>query len=72
MEPLILFALGLAFVNGLNDASYSIATVVANRALSPAKAIFLTAVCNNRYDNCRRGRSHAPDDHRCDWLLRFS
>jgi PiT family inorganic phosphate transporter len=50
MEPLILFgiclALGLAFVNGLNDASHSIATVVATRALSPAKAVFLTAVCN--------------------------
>ncbi|MGA2917715.1 anion permease [Methanoregula sp.] len=50
MEPLILFgiilALGLAFVNGLNDASHSIATVVATRALSPAKAVFLTAICN--------------------------
>jgi inorganic phosphate transporter, PiT family len=50
MEPFILFgiilALGLAFVNGLNDASHSIATVVATRALSPAKAVFLTAVCN--------------------------
>ena len=37
---------GLAFVNGLNDASHSIATVVATRALSPAKAVFLTAICN--------------------------
>jgi PiT family inorganic phosphate transporter len=50
MEPLILFgiilALGLAFVNGLNDAAHSIATVVATRALSPAKAVFLTAICN--------------------------
>lgn len=50
MDPFILFgiilALGLAFVNGLNDASHSIATVVATRALSPAKAVFLTAVCN--------------------------
>ncbi len=50
MESLILFgitlALGLAFVNGLNDASHSIATVVATRALSPAKAVFLTAICN--------------------------
>ena len=50
MEPLILFgiglAFGLAFVNGLNDASHSIATVVATRALSPAKAVFLTAICN--------------------------
>ena len=50
MEPFILFgiilALGLAFVNGLNDASHSIATVVATRALTPAKAVFLTAICN--------------------------
>jgi inorganic phosphate transporter, PiT family len=50
MEPLILFgiilALALNFVNGLNDASHSIATVVATRALSPAKAVFFTAVCN--------------------------
>jgi PiT family inorganic phosphate transporter len=49
-DPLITFgiiiAMGLAFVNGLNDASHSIATVVATRALSPAKAVFLTAVCN--------------------------
>jgi inorganic phosphate transporter, PiT family len=50
MEAFILFgillALGLAFVNGLNDASHSIATVVATRALSPAKAVFFTALCN--------------------------
>lgn len=50
MEPFILFGLilacGLAFVNGLNDASHSIATVVATRAISPAKAVFLTALCN--------------------------
>jgi PiT family inorganic phosphate transporter len=49
-EPLILFgiilALALNFVNGLNDASHSIATVVATKALSPAKAVFLTAFCN--------------------------
>jgi inorganic phosphate transporter, PiT family len=49
-EPLILFgiilALALNFVNGLNDASHSIATVVATKALSPAKAVFLTAICN--------------------------
>lgn len=49
-EPLILFgiilALALNFVNGLNDASHSIATVVATKALSPAKAVFLTALCN--------------------------
>jgi PiT family inorganic phosphate transporter len=50
MEPLILFgiilALALNFVNGLNDASHSIATVVATKALSPIKAVFFTAVCN--------------------------
>lgn len=50
MEPLILFgiilALALNFVNGLNDASHSIATVVATKALSPVKAVFATAICN--------------------------
>jgi PiT family inorganic phosphate transporter len=50
MEPLILFgvvlALVLSFVNGLNDASHSIATVVATKALSPIKAVFATAICN--------------------------
>ncbi|NMB78063.1 MAG: inorganic phosphate transporter [Methanomicrobiales archaeon] len=49
-EPIILFgiilALALNFVNGLNDASHSIATVVATKALSPAKAVLLTALCN--------------------------
>jgi PiT family inorganic phosphate transporter len=50
MEPFIVFgillALVLAFVNGLNDASHSIATVVATKALSPLKATLLTGVCN--------------------------
>lgn len=50
MEPLILFgivlALALNFVNGLNDASNSIATVVATKALSPLKATLLTGICN--------------------------
>jgi len=50
MEPIVLFgiilALALNFVNGLNDASHSIATVVATRALSPLKAVLSTAVCN--------------------------
>jgi len=50
MEPLILFgiilALALNFVNGLNDASHSIATVVATKALSPGKAVLSTAICN--------------------------
>lgn len=50
IDPLILFgiilALALNFVNGLNDAAHSIATVVATRALSPIKAVFYTAICN--------------------------
>ncbi|PKL68533.1 MAG: phosphate transporter [Methanomicrobiales archaeon HGW-Methanomicrobiales-1] len=50
MEPIVLFgiilALALNFVNGLNDASHSIATVVATKALSPIKAVFSTAICN--------------------------
>jgi inorganic phosphate transporter, PiT family len=50
IDPFILFgiflALALSFVNGLNDASHSIATVVATKALSPIKAVFSTAVCN--------------------------
>ena len=50
IEPIILFgiilALALNFVNGLNDASHSIATVVATKALSPIKAVFSTAICN--------------------------
>nr|WP_321353267.1 inorganic phosphate transporter [uncultured Methanoregula sp.] len=49
-DPLILFgiilALALNFVNGLNDASHSIATVVATKALSPIKAVLYTAICN--------------------------
>ncbi len=50
MEPFIIFGLALAcilaFFNGLNDAAHSIATVVATRAISPVKVVFLTAVCN--------------------------
>jgi PiT family inorganic phosphate transporter len=50
MDPLIMagifLALALNFANGLNDAAHSIATVVATKALSPAKAVFSTAVCN--------------------------
>ncbi len=50
MEPLIIFgiilALALNFVNGLNDASHSIATVVATKALSPLKATLATGICN--------------------------
>lgn len=50
LDPLVLFgiilALALNFVNGLNDASHSIATVVATRALTPWRAVLSTAVCN--------------------------
>jgi inorganic phosphate transporter, PiT family len=50
LDPLVLFgiilALALNFVNGLNDASHSIATVVATKALSPGKAVLYTAVGN--------------------------
>ena len=49
-DPLIIFgivvALVLNFFNGLTDSAQGIATVVATRALSPAKAVFLTGVCN--------------------------
>jgi PiT family inorganic phosphate transporter len=49
-SPVILFGIVLAllmnFVNGTNDASHSIATVVATKALSPGKAIALTAIAN--------------------------
>jgi len=50
MDSLVLFgvilALALNFVNGLNDASHSIATVVATKALSPGRAVLFTAICN--------------------------
>ncbi len=50
MEILIVFgiflALALNFVNGLNDASHSIATVVATRALSPWHASVSSALAN--------------------------
>jgi PiT family inorganic phosphate transporter len=50
MDPVILFGIALAlvmtFLNGLNDAAHAIATVVATKALSPAKAVLLTAICN--------------------------
>ncbi|HVP96873.1 inorganic phosphate transporter [Methanoregula sp.] len=49
-DPVILFgifvALVLNFFNGLTDAAQGVATVVATRALSPGKAVFLTGVCN--------------------------
>ncbi len=50
LDPLVLFgiilALALNFVNGLNDAAHSIATVVATKALSPGRAVLYTAVGN--------------------------
>lgn len=42
----IVLALLLNFVNGMNDASHSIATVVETRALSPLKASVSSAVAN--------------------------
>jgi len=50
MDPLIIFgiilALYLNFVNGVNDAAHSIATVVATKSLSPWRAVLLTSLCN--------------------------
>jgi PiT family inorganic phosphate transporter len=50
IDPVILFgiilALALNFINGLTDAAQGVATVVATKALSPAKVVFLTGVCN--------------------------
>jgi PiT family inorganic phosphate transporter len=50
MEPLIIFgvilALSLNFVNGVNDAAHSIATVVATRSLSPWRTVVLTSLSN--------------------------
>lgn len=50
MDILIIFGIVLAlllnFVNGLNDASHSIATVVETRALSPWKASLSSALAN--------------------------
>jgi PiT family inorganic phosphate transporter len=42
----ILLALLFNFVNGLNGAANSVATVVATRTLSPIRAIMLAATCN--------------------------
>ncbi|MEN6609440.1 MAG: inorganic phosphate transporter [Methanoregulaceae archaeon] len=50
MDPIviagIILALALNFVNGLNDASRSIATVVATKALSPGKITLASGLCN--------------------------
>lgn len=49
-SPLILitviFALGVVFINGWTDAPNAIATCVSTRALSPKKAIILSAIFN--------------------------
>ena len=42
----IFLALAFNFVNGLNDAANSIATIIATRALTPLKAVGLAAVFN--------------------------
>lgn len=52
MEGVVFIAIGIFlailfnFVNGLNDAANSIATIVATRALSPIKAVLLAAFFN--------------------------
>jgi PiT family inorganic phosphate transporter len=50
MEPIIIVGIFLAllfnFVNGLNDAANSIATVVATRVLTPLQAVLLAALFN--------------------------
>ena len=50
MDPLVLAGIFLAllfnFVNGMNDAANSIATVVATRVLSPVKAVAMAAFFN--------------------------
>lgn len=50
MDPIVLIGIGLAlcfaFLNGLNDAASSIAIIVANRALSPGRAVALAAAGN--------------------------
>lgn len=50
MDPLVPIGIGLAlcfaFMNGLNDAANSIAIIVANRALSPWRAVLLAAAGN--------------------------
>jgi len=42
----VVFALGFAVTNGLNDAANAIATVVGTKVLTPAAAIVMAAVCN--------------------------
>jgi len=42
----ILFAVGFAVINGVNDAANAIATVIGTRVLSPARAIGMAAILN--------------------------
>ena len=42
----IIFAVGLAVINGFNDAANAIATVISTRVLSPARAIGMAAIMN--------------------------
>ena len=50
MDPLVIAGIVLAllfnFVNGMNDAANSIATIVATRVLSPLKAVLMAAFFN--------------------------
>ncbi|MCG7854755.1 MAG: inorganic phosphate transporter, partial [Methanoregulaceae archaeon] len=50
MDPILIAGIVLAllfnFVNGLNDAANSIATVVATRVLTPLQAVLLAAFFN--------------------------
>lgn len=50
VDTVILYGIVLAllfnFVNGMNDATNSIATVVATRVLSPLRAVAMAAICN--------------------------
>lgn len=43
---IVLVALSFDFVNGFHDAANSLATVVATRVLTPAKAVIMAASCN--------------------------
>ncbi len=43
---IVIVALIFDYVNGFHDAANSIATVIATRVLTPAKAVALAAVCN--------------------------
>jgi PiT family inorganic phosphate transporter len=44
--PLIVMSLAFGFLNGMNDASSVVATVISTRALSPRRALWLAALAN--------------------------